>query len=308
MSNEPAEHSNTGNPGAEQHTKEAGLSDKAVSFIKTNLDEIMIIGSFVAIRDGYDLTETDGAVLAAFQRYSGETQDIESIRDYLGQLSDAQIGGVVSNVKGILHEMEYVRIENADGDSVTAALFPDTNHEGFDVLITDGLTGEIQEIQLKATDSTDYVQVWLTEHSEGEIQVTQEIADELNLASSGFSNEQLTVRTEDFVDGLLSRGAGAPIWTLLPALSLISISFVAMKLYERFAAGEITKEQLYLMLVKASGIKIAKISILMVVLSIPVLNVVVGAALVAKIIYSLVSLLKPPEELGKSEYLNPVGR
>ncbi len=308
MSDEPLEHSNTIKPGAEHHTKETGLSDKAVRFIKTNFDEIMIIESLAAIRDGSGLTETDEAVLAAFQRCSGETQDIESIRDYLGELSDAQIGGVVSNVKGILHEMEYVRIENADGDSVTAALFPSTNHKDFDVVITDGLTGETKEIQLKATDNSDYVQQWLDGHPEGEIQVTQEVADELNLESSGFYNEQLTVRTEEFIDGLLSSDAGAPIWDLLPALSLISISFVAMKLYERFTAGEISKEQLCSMLVKASGIKVAKISILMVALSIPVLNVVVEAALVAKIIYSLILLTEPPEELRKSEYLSPVGR
>ena len=47
-------------------------------------------------------------------------------------MSDEQLVGVVSNVKGILHEMEYVRLENTDGDSISAAMFPDTNHKGFE--------------------------------------------------------------------------------------------------------------------------------------------------------------------------------
>lgn len=300
--------SDTRKPATRKSDGKTGFADKVARSIETNIDEILIVGSLAAVRDGSRLSETDEAVLAAFRRYSGETQDIESVRDYLSGLSEAEIGGVVSNVKGILHEMEYVRIENADGDSVSAALFADTNREDFDVVITDELTGEVREIQLKATDSPDYVQQWIAEHPEGEIQVTREIADELNLESSGFSSEQLTVRTENFIDGLLSSDFGAPVWALLPTLSLISISFVAVGLYERFAAGEITREQLFWMLAKASGIKVAKISILVAALKVPVLNVIVAAGLVAKTIYSLILLTEPPAEFRKSEYMSPVVR
>ena len=37
-------------------------------------------------------------------------------------MDEDSIGGIVSNVKGILHEMEWVAMENSDGDSVVSGL------------------------------------------------------------------------------------------------------------------------------------------------------------------------------------------
>jgi hypothetical protein len=51
------------------------------------------------------LDDTDAAVLASFQRYSDPTRNLEDTKEYLQDLSDEQINGVVSGVKGILHEM-----------------------------------------------------------------------------------------------------------------------------------------------------------------------------------------------------------
>ncbi len=76
------------------------------------LDEALILASFAAIQNGVIDTETDKAVLAAFQKFSSKTQDLESTQNYLNGLSEDQITGVVSNVKGILHEVESVNSEN----------------------------------------------------------------------------------------------------------------------------------------------------------------------------------------------------
>ena len=283
------------------------MISSTVKFLKTNFDELAIIVSLQAIRDGFESTEQDQAVLAAFRRYSGETQDIDSVRDYLNALSENQIAGVVSNVKGILHEMEFVSLENSDGDSVTATMFPETNHKGFDVVLNDYETGESWEIQLKTTDNTDYVKEWMDKYPDGEILVSEEIASELSLSSSGFSNEELTVRVKTFVDALISGGTNVSVWTLFPALSLLSISLVVIELHKRFRSGEITMEEFKSMSLRATGIKAGKFAILLAALNIPVVNVVVGAGLVAKIIYSLSRALeKMPEKLKKTDYLNPV--
>ena len=280
-----------------------------VKFLKTNFDELAIIASLQAIRDGLESTEQDQTVLAAFRRYSGETQDIDSVRDYLNALSENQIEGVVSNVKGILHEMEFLSFENSDGDSVTAAMFPETNHKGFDVVLTDYETGESWETQLKTTDNTDYVKEWMDKYPDGEILVSEEIASELNLPSSGFSNQELTVRVETFVDRLVSEGASTSIWGLFPLLSLLSISLVVMELHKRLRSGEITMQQFKSMSLRTTGIKAGKFAILLAALSVPVVNVVVGAGLVARIIYSLSrSLEKTQQSLRKADYLNPIPR
>ena len=264
-------------------------SESVVNFVRTNFDEVAIIASFQSIRDGLGTAEADQAVLAAFKRYSKETQDVDSVRDYLDGMSDDQIGGVVSNIKGILHEMEFVRVENSDGDSVTAAMFPETNHKGFDVVLTDEKTGESWETQLKTTDSADYVQEWMGKYPDGEILVSEEMAAELNLPSSGFSNEEITARVETFVDRLVSTDADASVWGLFPTLTLLSVSLVVIELYRRLRSDEITQEQFRSMSLRATGVKAGKFGILLAALSIPGLNVVVGAGLVAKVIYSLTS-------------------
>ncbi|MCY4223401.1 MAG: hypothetical protein OXF06_01060 [Bacteroidetes bacterium] len=73
--------------------------------ISTLLDDSAILSSLISISNESHLSEEDMGVLAAFRRYSDETQDIDSIREYLQNLSDDQISGVVNNVKGILHEL-----------------------------------------------------------------------------------------------------------------------------------------------------------------------------------------------------------
>ena len=88
--------------------------------------------------------------------------------------------------------MEFVKIENSDGDTITAAMFPETNHKGFDVVMNDSSTGETWEVQLKTTDNQDYVEDWLSKYPDGEILLSEEIASEMGLESSGYSNEELT--------------------------------------------------------------------------------------------------------------------
>ena len=279
---------------AKSFAKDIAKDEPVITFIKTNFDEAMIVASFLSIQEGYGDTEVDEVVLAAFQRYSDDTQDFESVQNYLSEFDEDSISGVVSNVKGILHEMEFVRMENSDGDSITAAMFPETNHKGYDVVMSDSSTGESWEVQLKTTNRQDYVESWVEEYPDGEILLSSEIADELGMETTGFSNEELTDRVENFVDEIISRGTNSSIWDLFPTLSLMSVSLILVELFSRYQSGEISDEEFKDMAVKATGLKVAKIGILMGVMCIPVVNVAVGAALVARILYSLTSSSKLP--------------
>lgn len=281
---------------------------ESIKFLKTNFDDIIIVTSLQLIRDGEKLSETDNVVLAAFQRYSNSTSSLEETTNYLKSMSDEQLGGVVSNVKGILHEMEFVRIENTDGDSISAAMFPDTNHKGFDIVMSDEETGENWEIQLKTTNDSDYVEEWIEKYPDGEILVSKEIANELGIESSGLSNEELTIRVEEFVDQLVSGSSNSSLWGLIPTLSLLSIALSVIELHKRYSENKITYEEFKLMSMRITGIKIGKFTILVVALSIPGLNVVVGAALVSRLLYALISdgpippIVKVPDSLPKDIY------
>ena len=111
-----------------------------------------------------------------------------------------------------------------------------------------------------------------------------------------------------------SNWIGSSIWDLFPTLSLMSVSFVLMELYKRYKSGEISETEFKEMSVKATGIKVTKFALLMGIMCIPVVNVAVGAALVARVLYSLtssanlLSIVDIPKELSKADYQKPLSK
>ena len=99
---------------------------------------------------------------------------------------------------------------------------------------------------------------------------------------------------------------------MFPTLSLISVSIIILEFYKRFQNGEINEKEFQEMVVRASGIKVSKIAILMVILSIPVINVAVSTGMIARIIYSLTQLknnskkLITPKQLTQSDLTKPL--
>jgi len=271
---------------------------EAVRYVRRNFDEMLVLGALAKFvyRPDEVLTPDEETVLRAFQRSVGSLRDAgpDEVRAYLRDMDPSQIDGTVNNVKGVLHEMEFVEMENADGDTITAELYPATNHPGYDIVMTDASTGETWDVQLKATDSVGYVQDWMDAHPDGEILVTDELAEEMDLPSTGMSDEGVTVRVEDFVDRIQDAPDDAPFWTHLPWLTAISLSLVALELYRRYRRGEMTATQMRRKLALATGLKAAKLAALVALLSIPVVNVVVAAGLVAKLIWTADTALRVP--------------
>ena len=138
------------------------------SFISKRFDEAAILASLarVAFYSEDELLEEDYAALAALRRSSPDWDlSISEASERISSYSEEQIGGLVNNVKGILHEMEFQRLENEDGDSVIAALYPDTNHKGVDVQMMDTSSGDAWSVQLKATDDMTAINNWMESQS-----------------------------------------------------------------------------------------------------------------------------------------------
>jgi len=271
------------------------LMKTKLEYLKKNFDSMAILGVFtkVTLDNFIEPSIDDQMVIQAFRRYKTDFSDasLEEIGEYLGGMKENQIEGVVNNVKGILHEMEFVRMENEDGDSVTAALYPETNHPGYDVVMYDEDTSQAWQIQLKATEDSSEVNEWIEEHPDGVILVNEELAEELDLPSSGISEKGLEVRVEDVVDKLKDVAEDNSVWDYLPALTTISISIIVWELFKRYNSGEITAERFKWMAAKVTGFKMAKIALIMFLLTIPVVNVITGAALVFHLIKSGQKLL-----------------
>jgi hypothetical protein len=264
---------------------------RGLHYLRKNFDSAAIVTalSSIALADeAGDLTEGDHAILAALRRSNSVLENalLPEIQDYLRGLDDEQVPGLVSNVKGILHEMEFVRVENEDGDSVYASYFDATNHPDTDIQLLDRSTGETWEAQLKATDDAAYVTDWIERHPGGEILVTDELAQRMDLQTSGQSNNELTTDVEDFVDKMLSAKDADNFWDYFPALSAASVGLVVWELWRRHQRSEITWGAFKRLAARATGLKLAKIGVIGLLLSVPVLGQVTGAVVVANLLLS----------------------
>lgn len=264
-----------------------------VRYLRRNFDELLIVGALarLAISDEALNTE-EQAVALALRRSSPNLHDAtpEELSAYLQRFDEEQIPGLVSNIKGILHEVEFVEVENADGDRVQAALFAETNHPDTDVLLTDTATGESWEIQLKATDDAGYVRDWLEAHPDGEIVVTQELAEQLDLPTSGLENQELTVRTEQVIEKLCDLDENDSLWDYFPVIGVVSVAVLIWELWRQHLAGEMTRVEFQRIAARLTGLKLAKIGLLTLLLSIPGVNVVTGIYLVARLLLTMDSV------------------
>ncbi len=266
-------------------------ASRGLQYLRKNFDSAAIVAALSAVAlsgDAGDLEEGDHAVLAALRRSNGllENAPLTDVQAYLRDLDEDQVPGLVSNVKGILHEMEFVRVENEDGDSVYASFFPATNHPDTDIQLIDKSTGDTWEAQLKATDDASYVNDWIEDHPDGEILVTTELAERMGLESTGQSNNDLTIDVEDFVDRMVRAEEVDTFWDYFPALGIASISIVVWEIWKRYQAGEIDWNKFKWLSARATGMKLAKIGTLGILLSIPVVGQATGALLVARLLLS----------------------
>lgn len=266
-----------------------------VKYITKNIDKTLVLGALAKITFGNleNLNADDELVLQALRRAVPDTQtmSIEDIQEYLQELDEDQLVGLANNVKGVLHEIQFVKIENEDGDEVSAALFTDTNHPDTDLILTNEETGETIAVQLKATDSESYVNEWIENHDEGEILVTEEIAEKMGLESTEISNEELTADVSEFVEKMIKLDDNDSLWDYFPGLPAISIAITGYYLFIEYNKGNISFTTLKTKFIRLTGIKVAKFTLIAGLMMVPVVNVVVGAALLSSLLYNTGSFL-----------------
>ena len=260
---------------------------RLTNYVRNNFDEGAILSSLISIaaKGGErSLTSDESIVLAALRRSAKKFEDasVEEIGEILNSYDDNQIPGLVNNVKGILFELEFVEIENSDGDSIFAYQFEQTNYPTYDVQLIDEKTGEIAEIQLKATNSASYVKSWMDEHGDN-IVVTDEVAEELGLEGVGISNEELEVKVEDFLEKVKDVDEESLV-PMLGNIGTISLAISLVFLVKKWMNGEIEKKEFLKTAALITGKKVVKFSIIAVALTIPGINFVTAVGLATNLI------------------------
>ena len=266
-------------------------SSSPIHYLRKNFDALAITTVLAKLAWNArtpQLTEADQAVLAALRRSHAELANapLEDIQAYLQGFDEQQIVGLVSTVKGMLHDMEFVRLDHEDGDSLYAAYLDQRDHTDFDVLLADQHSGESWQLQLKAIEGTGTGKDWIAAPPEEMLLATEEIVAQLGLESSGLSTKELTQSVEDAIDVIVT--AKDPndehFWDYFPAISVASVSLAIYELFRRYQQQEISWSEFKWMAAKVSGIKVSKIAFIGLLLGLPVVGQVTGAYLVAKLL------------------------
>ncbi len=152
-----------------------------------------------------DFDANEQLVIDALRRSDSELHNasIEEISTYVQSKEPSQLLGLQNNVKGIYHELRYADAENNDGDEYVVELFAATNHPGSDVIITNTITGEVREAQLKATDYLSYIKEHNQKYEDIAVFATDEVASTSEyITSTGVTNRELGENVHEVFEGL----------------------------------------------------------------------------------------------------------
>jgi len=223
-------------------------------------------------------------VLDAIRRSTNELGDqatVQEIADYVQRYDDEQMPGFVNNIKGIYHELAYANAENADGDSVHAVLFEDTNHPDSDVMLINEDTGHIEYVQLKATDSMQYVTEAMAKNPDIHMVTTQEMADKLGIDSSEMSNAELKEQVENTLSHLSDDDYHQIIHSL-PLVSMWLSAFAIAPVVMQYLQKKISRQDALRKMGKITGKRVAKLLLYVILLSFPLTAIPTSIYLIAK--------------------------
>ncbi len=289
-----------------QEAKEqmANYKPSAKEFVQKNIDELAVISVISKLRGGEKLlTEEDNVILEAMIRSSNKITDLDSAAEFAKTTAakgTESLTGAASNIKGIAHELIYVKTENEDGDTVFAFMPEDTNHPQFDVLTINTATGEQHWEQLKTTLNEEHIYNWIEKYpgSEGSLKVNVEMAEKLGLPSTEIVDKELSVSVNNLLDKLIEMDESqlTNIFETSVPLTIIASSFAVYGLFKKYQKKEISKKKFIFLSAKITGLKAAKILILLSLLALPVVGQIVGVYLISKLMLAAIGILEVKKE------------
>jgi len=255
-------------------------------YLNKYFDEVLILAAYTkCCLFRIDLSHDEQSILNAFKRANPKYADYSEaeLGELFSSLNENELSGFVNNTKGVLHEIQFVEMENSDGDVITAELYDAINNPGYDVILTNSATGDVVDLQLKASDDESYINRWIEDH-DGEIKVTSEVAEKMGIESSGISNQEITTNTESFIDKLIEVADSDELWDYLPGIGALSLAIIIKRLWVRHKNNEISYTKFKYLVMRSTGMKAIKLTTLTFVLMIPVVGQITGIILLANFI------------------------
>ncbi|MCM0612162.1 hypothetical protein KFJ24_06685 [Marinobacter sediminum] len=190
--------------------------------------------------------DNEKLVLAAMRRSNSDLTEAspEELATYVQSLEPSQLPGLTNNVKGIYHEIRFAHEENNDGDEYVVELFDATNHQGADVVITNLTTGEVNEVQLKATNYLSLIREHNEKYESTHVFATEEVAStSSDIESTGFTNEQLTNDVDGVIDDL-DNYSGSGIVSSMAVAGMVTLARNVRVLLKEDQLSQKEKEKL----------------------------------------------------------------
>lgn len=135
----------------------------------------------------------------------------EQIAGRMAAYDDAQMVGVLANIKGRFFERLVVASENANSDPWIAELHPDRMHPSTDMIISNAETGRVFAVSLKATDAPAYIEHTLRRYPDDRIWTTSEAAGSYDadprVTDTGIEDAELEQVTRENFESILERTA-----------------------------------------------------------------------------------------------------
>lgn len=182
-------------------------------------------------------------VLDALRRSTGTLEDAttEQLGAYLSALDTDQFRGVVSNVKGIFHEMLVSATENSDGDGITTTIAGLTNQPGWDLefAFEDGTS---RLVQLKAVNDASRIYEHLERYPGIDVMATDEVAALIpGVEASGFKNAELEEEVREALIATYGPEVGRDVLEAASTSLLLGAAFAARRAIQD---GKVDKREL----------------------------------------------------------------
>lgn len=171
--------------------------------------------------------ENEQLVLEALRRSNSRlaTATDKELAEYVQGMEPYQLQGLQNNVKGIYHELRFARDYSADDDRYVVELFEATNHPGADVRIINVETGEVREVQLKATGFMSYIREHNERYESVDVFATSEVADNSDsIQSTGVSNTELMGDVSNVVSGLDDLGESNNVLNSMALAGVVALA------------------------------------------------------------------------------------
>lgn len=171
--------------------------------------------------------ENEQLVLEALRRSNSllATATDNELAEYIQGMEPYQLQGLQNNVKGIYHELRFARDYSANEDQYVVELFEAINHPGADVRISNLETGEVREVQLKATGFMSHIRAHNDRYESVDVFATSEIADRSDtIQSTGMSNAELTGDVSDVVSELGDAGESNDVLNSMALAGVVTLA------------------------------------------------------------------------------------